>query len=71
MEWLYSFFIFSNITTKIKWSVIDRWGTHPLLVAAFVDLIKKELEKVDPKIRNQVIILFSAHSLPLKVFYSG
>merc|ERR1711911_223776 len=28
-------------------------------------------EKVDPKIRNQVIILFSAHSLPLKSVNRG
>jgi len=47
--------------------VIDRWGTHPLLVDAFVHLIEKELESIDPEIRDQVIILFSAHSLPLRV----
>ena len=52
----------------MKWSVIDRWGTHPRLVAAFVELIQKELQKVDANIRDQVIILFSAHSLPLKVY---
>ena len=57
----------SNITTKLNWSVIDRWGTHPLLVDAFVNLIEKELESIDPEIRDQVIILFSAHSLPLRV----
>jgi len=71
MNAIYKYYAERNITTKIKWSVIDRWGTHPLLVAAFVDLIKKELEKVDPKIRNQVIILFSAHSLPLKSVNRG
>ena len=52
----------------MKWSVIDRWGTNPLLVDAFVDLINKELETIDDKIRDDVIILFSAHSLPMKVF---
>ena len=56
-----------NITSKLKWSVIDRWGTHPLLVDAFVDLISKELEKIDPKVRDDAVILFSAHSLPQKV----
>jgi ferrochelatase len=47
--------------------VIDRWGTHPLLVDAFINLIQKELDSIDPEIRDQVIILFSAHSLPLRV----
>lgn len=47
--------------------MIDRWGTHPLLVDAFVNLIQKELDSIDPEIRDQVIILFSAHSLPLRV----
>ena len=57
----------SNIQTKLNWSVIDRWGTHPRLVDAFVDLIQKELASIEPKIRDEVIILFSAHSLPLRV----
>lgn len=59
--------IIRNIASKLKWSVIDRWGTHPLLVDAFVDLISKELDKIDPKIRDEAVILFSAHSLPQKV----
>lgn len=71
MNAIYKYYAERNITTKINWSVIDRWGTNPLLVAAFADLIKKELEKVDPKIRDQVIILFSAHSLPLKAVNRG
>jgi len=51
----------------MKWSVIDRWGMHPKLIDAFVDLIKKELNSVEPSIRKEVVILFSAHSLPLRV----
>ena len=51
----------------MKWSIIDRWGTHPRLVDAFVDLINAELQTIEPKIRDEVIILFSAHSLPMKV----
>ena len=47
--------------------MIDRWGTHPLLVDSFINLIQKELDSIDPEIRDQVIILFSAHSLPLRV----
>jgi len=71
MNAIYKYYAERNITTKMKWSVIDRWGTHPRLVAAFVELIQKELQKVDANIRDQVIILFSAHSLPLKTVNRG
>ncbi|TNM92410.1 hypothetical protein fugu_019422 [Takifugu bimaculatus] len=43
---------------KMSWSVIDRWPTHPLLV----ELLQFPEEK-----RDDVVILFSAHSLPMAV----
>lgn len=52
---------------NIKWSIIDRWATHPLLVKTFAERIKDELKTFPEDVRNDVIILFSAHSLPLKV----
>ena len=51
----------------MKWSVIDRWGTHPVFIDAYVDLIGRELQSINPDIRDEVIILFSAHSLPMEV----
>lgn len=51
----------------MKWSIIDRWATHPLLVKTFVERIKEELTHFPSEKRDDVIILFSAHSLPLKV----
>ena len=51
----------------MKWGVIDRWATHPLLAKTFAIKIKEELEKFPEDRRKNVIILFSAHSLPLKV----
>lgn len=50
-----------------KWSIIDRWSTHPLLVKTFAERIKEELSHFPENVRKDVIILFSAHSLPLKV----
>jgi ferrochelatase len=47
--------------------VIDRWSTHPLLIKCFADLVRKELAKIKNDKRKETIILFSAHSLPLKV----
>lgn len=55
----------------MKWSIIDRWATHPLLIKTIVERIKEELVQFQIDTRNDVIILFSAHSLPLKAVQRG
>jgi len=57
--------------TGISWSVIDRWPTHPLLIKTFVENIKKELDTFPPDVRDSVVLLFSAHSVPLYVMNRG
>ena len=52
---------------QINWSVIDRWPTHPGLVKAIAGNIKKCLETYPAEERNGVVLLFSAHSLPMSV----
>ncbi|KAK2094309.1 hypothetical protein P7K49_028047 [Saguinus oedipus] len=74
----------------MKWSTIDRWPTHRLLIQpvlpeapaarvllweardwkggvfqCFADHILKELDHFPLEKRNEVVILFSAHSLPM------
>lgn len=48
--------------SNIRWSVIDRWGTNPLLVKAITRKIEDALNKFDPADREKVVLLFSAHS---------
>ncbi|XP_047621546.1 ferrochelatase, mitochondrial isoform X2 [Phacochoerus africanus] len=55
----------------MKWSTIDRWPTHPLLIQCFTDHILKELEHFPAEKRREVVILFSAHSLPMSVVNRG
>jgi len=55
----------------IKWSVIDRWPIHSGLVEAFATNIEKTLATYPPEKRDQVILLFSAHSLPMSVVNRG
>ncbi|KZV80606.1 ferrochelatase [Exidia glandulosa HHB12029] len=57
----------------VDWSVVDRWGTHPGLVEAFAQLIQTTLNEhwPDPVERQSAVILFSAHSLPMKVVNRG
>ncbi|KAL0963242.1 hypothetical protein UPYG_G00351590 [Umbra pygmaea] len=59
------------VRPKMRWSVIDRWPTHPLLVECFAQHVLKELQKFPPEKREDVVILFSAHSLPLSVVNRG
>ncbi|KAH8294425.1 hypothetical protein KR054_012555, partial [Drosophila jambulina] len=61
----------NNLPSNIKWSIIDRWGTHPLLIKTFAQRIRDELAKFGETKRNDVVILFTAHSLPLKAVSRG
>lgn len=50
----------------MKWSIIDRWATHPLLIKTVAERVKEQLNQFPEDVRKDVMILFSAHSLPLK-----
>lgn len=50
---------------KVKWSRIERWPTHPKLVKAFAQNISAQLKKYDESERDSVVIVFSAHSIPM------
>ncbi|XP_077996866.1 ferrochelatase, mitochondrial-like [Glandiceps talaboti] len=57
--------------SKLQWSVIDRWPTHPGFIQAITDTIKDELAKFPADVQDDVVLLFSAHSLPMKVVNRG
>lgn len=65
--WKHVFFYFREFPEDFKMSIIDRWATHPLLIKAIGARISDELKKFPESDRDDVVILFSAHSLPLKV----
>ena len=56
---------------SIKWSVIDRWPVHPGLVEAFAQNIEARLATYPKEKRDKVVLLFSAHSLPMSVVNRG
>ncbi|KAI0132596.1 hypothetical protein BJ170DRAFT_730672 [Xylariales sp. AK1849] len=58
-------------TGAIQWSVIDRWPVHPGLVEAFAKNIQDKLLEYPEERRSQVVLLFSAHSLPMDVVNRG
>ena len=61
----------SNPEGAIAWSVIDRWPTHPGLVEAFAQNIEAQLIAYPEEQRKDVVLLFSAHSLPMSVVNRG
>ncbi|XP_076751172.1 ferrochelatase, mitochondrial [Xylocopa sonorina] len=68
---IYKYYKNRQLPANMKWSIIDRWATHPLYVETVAERIKEELFKFPEDIRNNVLILFSAHSLPLKAIRRG
>ncbi|CAD6567575.1 MAG: ferrochelatase hem15 [Cyphobasidiales sp. Tagirdzhanova-0007] len=56
---------------SIEWSVIDRWPTHPGLVEAVAQNIEKSLATYPESEQSSVVLLFSAHSLPMSVVNRG
>lgn len=68
---IYDYYKTHKFPSQIKWSVIDRWATHPFLIQTFAQRIRDELNQFPEDKRKDVIILFSAHSLPLRAVNRG
>ena len=56
---------------SIQWSVIDRWPTHKGLIEAVAQRVEAQLETYPKDQRDKVVLLFSAHSLPMSVVNRG
>ena len=60
-----------GLADRFTWSVLDRWPTHPGFIEAMAQTVRQGLEKFAPKDQDDVVIVFSAHSLPLDVIDRG
>ncbi len=60
-----------GLQRDFTWSVIDRWPTHPGFIEAMAETVQAGLAQFDDLEREDVLILFSAHSLPLEVINRG
>jgi ferrochelatase len=56
---------------SIQWSVIDRWPAHSGFVEAIAQNIEAKLATYPADQRKEVVLLFSAHSLPMSVVNRG
>ncbi|KAF3987957.1 hypothetical protein FT663_04237 [Candidozyma haemuli var. vulneris] len=55
----------------IKWTFLDRWPKAECLVSPFARFINDKLQEFPAEDRDKVIILFSAHSLPMEIVNRG
>lgn len=54
----------TGLHDAFEWSTIDRWPLHQGFVQAMTETVKEGLEAFAAKDRDDVVLLFSAHSLP-------
>jgi ferrochelatase len=60
-----------RLRDAFRWSIVDRWPVHSGFVEAMADRVREGLARYAPEERDRVLILFSAHSLPLRVINRG
>ena len=60
-----------GVANDFQWSVIDRWPTHPGFIRAMAKTVREGLEEFSEEERDDVLLLFSAHSLPHSVIDRG
>ena len=60
-----------DLQNKFTWSVIDRWPTHRRFVEAMKETVVEGLNLFPVEARDDVVIVFSAHSLPMSVINRG
>lgn len=61
----------TGLHDAFEWSIIDRWPVRPGFIEAMTETVREGLEQFGPADRHKVLILFSAHSLPLDVIDRG
>mmetsp|Transcript_19809 Transcript_19809/g.29617 ORF Transcript_19809/g.29617 Transcript_19809/m.29617 type:complete len:380 (-) Transcript_19809:37-1176(-) len=60
-----------DLEKEIKWSIIDRWPLHPKFLDAVIDRMNTRMKEFDEGDEGKVVIVFSAHSVPMKVVEKG
>lgn len=61
----------SGLAQEFEWSVIDRWPTQPTFIEAMAKAVREGLEQFTAEEQDDVLLLFSAHSLPLSIINRG
>jgi ferrochelatase len=60
-----------GLEQQFKWSLIDRWPLHDGFINAVISRVEERMLDFPQEDRDKVVIVFSAHSLPMKVVEKG
>ncbi len=61
----------TGLEDAFTWSIIDRWGEHEGFIRAMASTVEDGLKQYPADEREDVLVMFSAHSLPLSVIDRG
>ena len=61
----------AGLREAFQWSIVDRWPVHSGFIEAMTETVREGLDQFASSDRGKVLILFSAHSLPLDVIDRG
>ena len=56
---------------QFEWSLIDRWPLHDGFVDAVLERMQERMLEFDEADRDKAVVVFSAHSVPMKVVQKG
>jgi ferrochelatase len=60
-----------GLKEAFHWSVLDRWPIHDGFIEAVAETVREGLQGFSPEDRGKVVLLFSAHSLPMRFVNRG
>ncbi|HEY8257253.1 MAG TPA: ferrochelatase [Gemmatimonadales bacterium] len=61
----------TGVNGRFAWSLIDRWPLHEGFIDAMTGTVREGLQRYPAQTRDRVLLLFSAHSLPLHIVDRG
>ncbi len=60
-----------GLESQFNWSVLDRWPTHHGFLRSIATLVRRSIETYPEEERDEVLLLFSAHSIPTSIVDRG
>jgi protoporphyrin/coproporphyrin ferrochelatase len=60
-----------GLKEAFQWSILDRWPIHDGFIEAVAETVREGLQGFSPGDRGKVVLLFSAHSLPMRFVNRG
>ncbi|MDQ7029777.1 MAG: ferrochelatase [Ardenticatenia bacterium] len=60
-----------ELAPHLQVTYVEQWGNHPLFVQAVVEKVQDALARFPEEVREEVVLLFTAHSLPAAIVAQG